>query len=498
MKTLLLKLNEIFDKSNNRLLRFSISFVVILTPFLCVSILVLIAVHNYLRAAVLILLLLNSFSTSTRDNKFVLAFIGLIPIGFYVATSPVFIGYMLGVQALNIGGILWDNKIMTLISGASIYGVFIAAKKTSSLYEWFVNTGIGGYFFPDYKKLKDEIALDKKTLAKLIVEKNDIINKFDEAKKDIIKWRLTATTLYDYFMLKLTNPNNLPLPSRPQVDDIDPKNAPIVIPVERIRSPEEIHQIIEEKIKESDKLIEEGEKLIIRENNAIQESKEPTKDIVSVSDSTLTVFQKVLTGAAILLGGETFRYFFNSSESIYLMKGYNLFKQYMSPSYAIVTTAVGSSMAILGVGETVNSAISITTNIVKGTQNLIEKGIKNLTDKMTSGEVPNTVQETPKKTRFMLRQERNKQLLDGIVDNIYGSLAHEKQLEHFTKQNTIEAPSIQPNSPKNVQDVSLVRKPGFQDFLNPDDYKPKYRPIEPKVSITISNGKLTIKSKEND
>jgi hypothetical protein len=424
------KLNTIFEKSNNLYIRFIISFLVVLTPFILFSIIIFIGIHNYLRAVVLVLFLIVSFFEKTRDNKFILGFIGLIPMGFYVFTSPVFISYMLGVQALNIGGILWDNKIMTIISGVSIYGIIKTVKGASSMYEWFMNTGLGGYFFPEYKNIKDQLNLKNQTITQLITENNSLVTSLKTVKDALKQLQLTAIGTFNSMEDKLYKQQEQILTNQPQND--------IIIPVQDTVSVAQLHQQLGNAITKSDTVINHVEEVIIQNQQNTQQiiTIQQSTEIVSVSDATITAIQKVLTGGGVLIGFEILSKLINTDSS-YLLQGYALLKRtlgpYMMPAAAYVTGDV-----VVRTTNVIKKTSTIAVNVYRETQKIVLKGIMNIVENTTTIPNPNTTQIEFKDPKFI--------------------------------KNT--------TPPAGIQDMSLVRKPNYRDFVNPDDYK-KTPPIIP-------------------
>lgn len=454
MKVLFIKLNEIFDKSNNRLLRFSISFIVILTPFLCVSFLVLIAVHNYLRAAVLILLLINSFFTSTKDNKFVLAFIGLIPLGFYVVTSPVFLGYILGVQALNIGGILWDNKIITLISGASIYGIIKAAKGASSVYEWFLNTGIGGYFFPNYKNLKDQIALKDETIKRLFDEQNALILGIRSIKATIQQLKIDVIgTLNNLTSNQLQQGTNNPIPAPTQAS---------------INQIQQLTQTMDNTINNIDNQLNQNQ----QNTQQIIATQQQSNAMIPVPDSTITVVQKVLTGAAVLIAGDQLTKILGGDGSI-LVQGFNMAKNTLGPWIIPTGTATAYAVGEVtirtfdGTTKTIKTLAATTSTVYHDTKALIEKGVNNILENVKN--VPNITQNVIKLDIFkpVLPENLKVELLETLKEIEKAQKIPDTTTINPTK-GRFRHPIFNVHSTfikEGIQDVPLIRQSGFRDFL---------------------------------
>lgn len=150
MNTFLVKLNIIFEESHNMYLRFLISLTVSLLPFLITSLVVYIGIHNPIKALVLTLLFVCSLFEKTRDNKIILSFVGLIPLGFYIGTSPVILSHYLLTVFYDLGSIVNNNKITTFFSVISIYGTLKGIRYFSDAYMSLGNTWIGSYFFPLY------------------------------------------------------------------------------------------------------------------------------------------------------------------------------------------------------------------------------------------------------------------------------------------------------------------------------------------------------------
>jgi hypothetical protein len=449
MKTLISKLNEIFNKSNNIYLRFIISFLVVLTPFILFSFIIFIGLKNYLRAVVFVLFILISFFEKTKDNKLVLAFIGFIPMGFYIVTSPIFLGYIAGVQALNIGGILWDNKIMALIGSISIYGTIKTLKGASSIYEWFVNTGIGGYFFPTYKDLQQQINVKNQTITQLITENNSLVTSLKTVKDALKQLQLTAIDTFTRIEDKLYKQQEQILVNQPQTD--------IIIPVQDNISTAQLHQQLGNAIAKSDLAINNAEILLSQHDQNMAIINQQSNIVIPVSDSTFTAIQKVITGGAILFGGEKLIEMLGGDGSI-LVQGFNMAKDTLGPWMILPGTATAyavGELAIQTITNTTNIAkktVNTITSVYRESQKLILKGIMNVVENTTS--VPNT-------TQIQLKEHKLPKNFD------------------FT--------------PGNVLDISLIRKPGYRDFINPDDLKPSTFPN----SQSKQHGIFTINQPEN-
>lgn len=479
MKILISKLNEVFEKSNNIYVRFLITLFIALIPFNLVCIVVFISIQNYLRGVVLILLLLVSFSEHTRDNKFVLGFIGIIPIGFYVVTSPLIAGWYLGSVAKDIGGIVFSNPVATIFSGVSIYGIIKTLKGASSIYEWFMNSGLGGYFFPEYKNLKDQINLKNQAMVQMVKNHYELLSSYESVKIAKERWKTIAIGFYD----KLMTMTRLNPPFLPQIESSPTENIkidtnmslpPVVIAVQENQSIEVIDEQMmhelqkdEEETKKHNYLTEK----IMQSQQIITIQQQQSTAIIPVSDATFTAVQKVLTGGGILVGAEILSKLIGTDSS-FLLHEYDLLKQvigpYMMPVAAYVT------------GEIAVKTTTIASGAFQETKNLVKKGIKNITENMKV--IPNIKQSqdfikidvlkatTPEMMKIQLiealKEAEKGKLPDTTIDPTKG------QLRDI---------NFKPNSTyikEGIQDISLVRKPGYRDFVDPNDYKP-VKPIIP-------------------
>lgn len=494
MKILFLKLNEVLDKSNNLYLRFLISFIIILMPFLCASSLIFIAIHNYSRAIILSLLLLVSFFERTRDNKSILAFIGLIPLGFYVVTSPVVLGWHLSFVAKDIGGVMLSNPITTIISGVSIFGIIKAAKSASSIYEWFLNTGFGGYFFPEYKNLKQELTLKNQTILDLIKSNQESIQRETKTANELAK----STTLLTQIQRLLKEVIEHPIIQRTKehfrLSDNHAKHYFITIPANpQVKPIAELHNdmldvfdLSKEQIIDNKKQIKEHFETTKQASNQltqIQQSNSGTT--IVVSEAILNLTQKLMTGSLTILGLEAIHQIINS-DTTYLIKGYNLFSNYMRPSFALGITTISTFVSVIGIGETVNSLLIVGNNTYQGAKNLIEKGIKNITDKITSGEVPNTNQEQKGKV---------KDIHQIVTDTLAITATSLEEVKARKTARLLKEIPLVPNSSfvkEGIQDVSLVRKSGYRDFIETKSIpKPTRIPtIKPQLSTTLNDEKI--------
>lgn len=268
------KLNDILNKSTNLYVRFFITFFFVLIPFNCIAILILIAIQNPLRAFVLLLCLIASLFESTRENKFILGFIGIIPMGFYIATSPIALGWIFGNVAKDLFGVLYSNPITTLISGISIYGIIKSLKGASSIYEWFANSGFSGYFFPEYKNLKDKIGLKDQIINKLIKENNILTTSLIKAKTALQQLQVTATDTFKLMEEKL---------DKEQENKLMDQNQPlkstndIMLPVENNLSIPQLHDNLAEVIQNTHTTINDID-------NQINQNQQNTKEIIKIQE----------------------------------------------------------------------------------------------------------------------------------------------------------------------------------------------------------------------